>query len=148
MADYYLWIKALHVISVIFWMAGMYMLPRLFIYHDPSAVGSEMSETMKLAERRLMRIIINPAMIATWLFGILLVFTLYPGLEGFGQAGWLHGKLTLVVGLSALHGMLSAWRKKFERDERPKTEKFFRMINEIGPVATIFIVILVIVKPF
>lgn len=148
MADYYLWIKALHVISVIFWMAGMYMLPRLFVYHYPSAVGSEMSETMKSAERRLMRIIINPAMIAAWIFGILLVFALYPGLEGFGQAGWLHGKLTLVVGLSALHGMLSGWRKKFERDERPKTEKYFRMVNEIAPVATIFIVILVIVKPF
>jgi len=148
MADYYLWIKALHVISVIFWMAGMYMLPRLFVYHHPSAVGSEMSETMKQAERRLMRIIINPAMIAAWIFGISLVFILYPGLDGFGQAGWLYGKLTLVIGLSALHGMLSAWRKQFERDERPKTEKFFRMINEVAPVVTILVVILVIVKPF
>ncbi len=148
MAEYYLWIKALHIISVIFWMAGMYMLPRLFIYHYPAKPGSELSETMKSAERRLLRIIVNPAMIATWVFGILLVFTLYPGLDGLGQAGWLHGKLILVVGLSALHGMLAGWRKAFARDERPRTEKFFRMINEIGPVATIFIVILVVVKPF
>lgn len=148
MADYYLWIKALHVIAVIFWMAGMYMLPRLYIYHYPAAPGSDLSEKMKDAERRLLRIIINPAMAAAWIFGILLVFTLYPGLEGFGQAGWLHGKLLLVVGLSALHGMLSGWRKAFERDERPKTERFFRLVNEVAPVATIFIVILVIVKPF
>lgn len=148
MAEWYLWIKALHVIAVIFWMAGMYMLPRLFVYHYPAAAGSELSETMKAAERRLLRIIINPAMIAAWVLGLTLVFILYPWLEGFGQAGWLHGKLLLVVGLSALHGMLSGWRKAFERDERPKTERFFRQVNEVAPVATIFIVVLVIVKPF
>ncbi|MEQ8746389.1 protoporphyrinogen oxidase HemJ [Pyruvatibacter sp.] len=148
MADLYLWVKAFHLIAVIFWMAGMYMLPRLFVYHYPAPTGSELSETMKAAERRLLRIIINPAMMATWLLGIWLVFILYPGLDGFAQAGWLHAKLLVVVGLSALHGMLSGWRKAFERDERPKTERFFRLINEIAPVATIFIVILVIVKPF
>jgi len=147
-ADLYLWIKALHLIAVVFWMAGMYMLPRLFVYHYPAAVGSELSETMKAAERRLLRIIINPAMIAAWILGISLVFMLFPGLEGFGQAGWLHAKLLFVVGLSALHANLAAWRKAFERDERPKSERFFRLINEIAPVATIVIIILVIVKPF
>ena len=148
MADVYVWTKALHLIAVIFWMAGMYMLPRLFVYHFASLPGSELSETMKAAERRLMRIIVNPSMIAAWVLGIVLILTLYPGLDGFGQAGWLHAKLLLVIGLSALHGMLSGWRRAFERDERPKTERFFRLVNEIAPVATIFIVILVIVKPF
>lgn len=148
MAEWYPWLKAAHVISVIFWMAGMYMLPRLFVYHWSAAPGSQLSETMKAAERRLLRIIINPAMIAAWIFGLALVFTLYPGLEGFGQAGWLHAKLALVIGLSALHGALSRWRRAFERDARPKSERFFRLINEVAPVATIFIVILVIVKPF
>ena len=144
----YPWTKALHIISVIFWMAGMLMLPRLFVYHWPSAAGSELSEKMKAAEKRLLRIIVNPAMVASWIFGLCLFFTIFPGFEGLGQAGWMHAKLLLVILMSGFHGFLSGQRRKFENDERPKSERFYRMINEIPAVLVIFIVILVVVKPF
>lgn len=140
------WFKAFHVIFVIAWMAGMFYLPRLFVYHASSAPGSSESETFKVMERRLLRIIINPAMILAWVFGLLLIF----GPEGIGlnAGGWLHTKLLLVVVLSAFHGFLAKWRKDFAVDKNRHSPKFYRLINEIPTILMVFIVILVIVKPF
>jgi len=139
----YLWIKALHVIAVISWMAGMLYLPRLFVYHTAAEVGSQQSETFKVMERRLLRAIINPAMIATWVLGLWLAYD-----AGWFSAPWLHGKLLLVVGLSALHGMFAAWVRAFAEDRNTHSQKFYRIINEVPTVLMIGIVILVIVKPF
>ncbi len=140
----YLWLKALHVISVIAWMAGMLYLPRLFVYHCETQVGSDGSERFKVMERKLFRAIINPAMIATWLFGLGMLAT------GFVDLGapWLHVKLTLVVILSGVHGWFSRLRKDFEQDKNQHPQKFFRIINEVPTVLMIGIVIMVIVKPF
>lgn len=142
--DGYDWLRALHVISVIFWMAGMAYLPRLFVYHRESDVGSDKSETFKVMERRLLRGIINPAMISTFLFGILMLIAVPDWLS----QPWMHAKLFLVFLMSGLHGFFARWRKQFERDERPFTSRFFRIVNEGPPVLVVFIVILVIVKPF
>ncbi|MDE1174914.1 MAG: protoporphyrinogen oxidase HemJ [Parvibaculaceae bacterium] len=144
LADAYPWIKAFHVIAVIFWMAGMAYLPRLFVYHADAAVGSELSETFKIMERRLLRGIINPSMILALILGVLLIVA-NPALM---TQGWLHAKLTLVVLMLALHGMFSKYRKAFERDQNRKSAKFFRIINEAPPLLVVFIVILVIVRPF
>lgn len=139
----YPWIKACHLIFVIFWMAGMFMLPRFFAYHTGYAAGSAEDAAWIERERRLMRIIINPAMVLAWIFGLMLVVNI-----GLANNGWLWAKLVLVLGLSAYHGMLSGWRKKFAAGSNQKTGKFFRLMNEIPTLATIPIVILVIVKPF
>jgi len=144
LAGVYLWIKALHVISVIFWMAGMAYLPRLFVYHAEAAPGSEKSETFKVMERRLMRGIINPAMIATFLFGGLMIWA-NPDLL---SQHWFHVKLTLVIVMSGLHGFFSRWRRDFEADRNKRPARFYRIWNEAPPVLVVFIVILVIVKPF
>jgi putative membrane protein len=139
----YLWLKALHVIAVIAWMAGMLYLPRLFVYHCEAEVGSKQSETFKLMERRLMRAIINPARIATWVLGVWLM------IQGdFLKAGWLHAKILLVVILSALHGLLTRWTRDFAEDRNVHSQKFYRIVNEVPTVLMIGIVILVIVKPF
>ncbi|MDX2265028.1 MAG: protoporphyrinogen oxidase HemJ [Hyphomicrobiales bacterium] len=142
----YEWVKAFHVIAVIAWMAGMFYLPRLFVYHAEAPVRSEQSEVFKVMERRLMRTIINPAMIATWALGLWLVF----GPEGVGLSGnyWLQAKIALVVAMTGVHIMLSRWRKAFERDENTRPARFYRFINEVPPLLTVVIVILVIVKPF
>ncbi len=142
----YLWIKAFHVIAVTAWMAGMFYLPRLYVYHADAPVGSQLSETLKVMEQRLLRIIINPAMIATWALGLYLVF----GPDGLGLSGngWLHAKIALVVAMTVFHIMLSKWRKEFERDENRRSAKFYRIANEVPPVLMVIIVILVIVKPF
>lgn len=139
----YEWAKALHVIAVISWMAGMLYLPRLFVYHCSAPVGSQQSETFKVMERRLMKAIINPAMIATWILGLYLVYAGH-----WISAGWMHAKFALVIALSGVHGMLSRCRKNFERDLNTRSEKFYRIINEVPAVLMIGIVILVIVKPF
>lgn len=139
----YEWIKALHVIAVIAWMAGMLYLPRLFVYHADAANGSDKAETFKIMERRLLRAIINPAMIATLAFGIWLLL-LNPDLL---HAHWMHAKLGLVIAMTALHGLLARWRKAFAQDRNTHTAKFFRLINEVPTVLMIVIVILVIVKP-
>lgn len=144
LAEYYLWIKALHIISVIFWMAGMAYLPRLFVYHAEAEPGSGMSETFKVMERRLLRGIINPAMISTLLFG-LLMFAINPSL--FGDR-WMQVKLVLLVAMLGLHGMFSAWRKEFERDENRRPARFYRIVNEAPPALVIFIVLLAVAKPF
>ena len=144
LAAHYLWLKALHVISVIFWMAGMAYLPRLFVYHAEADIGSDKSETFKIMERRLLRGIVNPAMIAAFLFGGLMIWA-NPDLM---HQGWFHVKLTLVIVMTAVHGFLARWRKAFERDQNVHTSRFYRIINEAPPVLVVFIVILVIVKPF
>jgi len=141
---YYLWIKAFHVISVIFWMAGMYYLPRLYVYHSETETGSALSENYKRMEELLLRRIVNPAMGATWLFGLLMI-VVNPALL---SEGWFHVKLTLVIFMSAYHGVLSKWRRLYEGDERPHSSKFLRIANEVPPLLTIFIVIMVIVRPF
>jgi protoporphyrinogen IX oxidase len=139
----YEWLKAFHIIAVIAWMAGMLYLPRLFVYHCQADVGSMQSETFKVMERRLLKAIINPAMIATWVLGLWLAWS-----GGWFKAPWLHAKLLLVILLSGVHGMLSRYVKDFAADRRRKSQKFFRIINEVPTVLMILIVILVVVKPF
>lgn len=139
----YEWAKALHVIAVISWMAGMLYLPRLFVYHCDAPVGSPQSETFKIMERRLLKAIINPAMIATWVLG------LYLAIAGhWFSAGWFHGKLALVIALSGAHGFLAGCVRRFGNDENQRSQKFYRIFNEVPTVLMIGIVILVIVKPF
>jgi protoporphyrinogen IX oxidase len=140
--DWYVWIKALHIIAVIAWMAGMLYLPRLFVYHCAAAPGSELSETLKVMERRLLRGIMNPAMVAVWTFGGLLLFV-----QDFTQH-WLHAKLLLVVIMSALHHLYAAWRRDFAADRNRRPARFYRIANEIPTLLLIVIVILVIVRPF
>lgn len=143
--NYYLWIKALHVISIIAWMAGMLYLPRLFVYHCGAERGSVQSETFKVMERRLLKAIINPAMAGTWIFGITMI-ALNPELLK-GQ-GWLHAKLTLVLVMSGVHGVLAKYVRLFANDANTKPQKYFRILNEVPTVLMIGIVILVIVRPF
>lgn len=139
----YNWIKAFHVISVISWMAGMLYLPRLFVYHADTQKGSAQSETFKVMERRLLRAIINPAMTASWVFGLWLAW------KGFGfQGGWLHGKIAAVVAMSGVHGYLSGAVRRFAEDRNTKPARHWRIVNEVPTVLMIVIVILVIVKPF
>jgi putative membrane protein len=142
----YLWLKALHIIAVISWMAGMLYLPRLFVYHCDAEPGSKQSETFKVMERRLLKAIINPAMIATWLLGLWLIWLM--GKDAFLQAGWLQAKLALVVAMSGLHGFLVRWVKDFAADRNRHMGKFYRIVNEIPTVLMIFIVLLATVKPF
>lgn len=139
----YLWMKAAHVIAIIAWMAGMLYLPRLFVYHCEAEPGSKQSETFKLMERRLMNVIINPAMTLAWALGLWLAWS-----GGFFTSGWFHAKLLLVIALSALHGLLSRCVRDFAADRNRRTQKFYRIINEIPAVLMVGIVILVIVKPF
>jgi putative membrane protein len=139
----YPWLKAVHVIAVISWMAGMLYLPRLFIYHSEVAPGSEMSQTFKIMEGRLLRIIINPAMIATWVLGLWLAWK-----GGHFSAGWLHAKLALVLVLSGVHGFFSASVRRFAEDRNTVTTRQWRIWNEMPAVLMVGIVILVIVKPF
>ena len=141
----YEWVKALHVISVIAWMAGMMYLPRLFVYHAESAIGSEKSETFKVMERKLYRGIITPAMLATWAFGLWLAF-------GFGivdfSMGWMWLKAAMVLALSGVHGWYGSLLRVFQQDRNTRPHTFYRAINEIPFVIAIVIVIAVIVKPF
>ncbi|MEJ8474945.1 protoporphyrinogen oxidase HemJ [Roseibium algae] len=139
----YDWVKSLHVISIIAWMAGMLYLPRLFVYHVEAEVGSDKSETFKVMERRLLKAIINPAMISAWIFGLWAAYDI-----GAFSEGWFHAKLTLVVLMSAVHGYLTGCVKRFARDDNKKSAKFYRLLNEVPTVLMIFIVILVIGKPF
>ncbi|MCW5682001.1 MAG: protoporphyrinogen oxidase HemJ [Xanthobacteraceae bacterium] len=139
----YLWIKALHVIAVISWMAAMLYLPRLMVYHCAAQRGSIQSETFKLMEMRLLKLIALPAMILTWLTGLYLLYE-----SGAWRQGWMHGKLLLVIVLSGMHGMLSRWVKQFAADTNERPERFYRIANEVPTLLMIGIVILVIVRPF
>ncbi|MFT5487087.1 MAG: putative membrane protein [Paracoccaceae bacterium] len=145
MGDYYEWFKSLHVISVIAWMAGMLYLPRLFVYHADAEVGSDKSETFKIMERRLLRAITNPAMVASFIFGGLMLAT--PGAIDWSM-GWIWVKLAMIVAMSGVHGLLARWRRDFEADRNVRPAKFYRMWNEAPTIPLIVIVIMVIVKPF
>jgi protoporphyrinogen IX oxidase len=146
MNDAYHWLKALHIIAVISWMCGMLYLPRLFVYHTRVAVGSETSELFKVMERKLMRLIINPAMIATWILGLWLAFHI----NAFDpqNGSWLHAKLGLVILLQVAHALMSRYRKAFERDQNTRSERFFRFFNEVPAVLMVLIVLVVVMKPF
>jgi protoporphyrinogen IX oxidase len=141
----YPWIKAFHVIAVIAWLSGLLYLPRLYVYHCEVKPGSAESERFKVMERRLLRQIMLPAMIAVWLLGLLLVFT--PGVIDW-HAGWWHVKLTLVVLLSGFHGAASRWRRDFLEDRNTRSQRFYRIANEVPTVLMVVIVIMVIVRPF
>jgi len=145
LAGAYLWIKALHIISVIAWMAAMLYMPRLFVYHAAAEIGSAQSETFKVMERRLARAIMLPAMLATLLFGGLLLSI--PGIVDW-QQGWIHAKLGLVLAMLVLQHCFSAWRRAFAEDRNRHSARFYRMVNEVPTVIMIAIVILVAVKPF
>lgn len=142
-AEAYLWIKALHVISVIAWMAGMLYLPRLYVYHCGAPVGSDQSETFKVMERKLLRGIVNPSMILTWIFGLILVFAY----DIYTQP-WFHAKAVLIVAMSVLHGMYARWRRDFEQDRNQRSDKFYRFWNEAPAILMIAIVLLAVAKPF
>ncbi|RJF89654.1 protoporphyrinogen oxidase HemJ [Oleomonas cavernae] len=137
-------IKALHIIAVTTWMAGMFYLPRLFVYHVGKAPGSDASETFKVMERRLLKAIINPSMIVTWILGLCLAVAT----EAWGSGGWFHAKFLLVVIMSGIHGMLVGQVRRFGRDERPHGSRFYRILNEVPTVLFIVIVLLVVLKPF
>jgi len=138
-----LWIKALHVIAVISWMAGLLYLPRLFVYHCAAEVGSQQSETFKIMERRLLKAIMTPAMIVAWICGLLMLTQ-----AGAFAGGWIHVKLLLVLALSGAHGAMAGWVRAFAEDRNRRSHKFYRIANEIPTLLMVAIVILVIVQPF
>ncbi len=142
---FYLWIKAFHVIAVIAWMAGMLYLPRLFVYHCETRPGSVESERFKVMERRLLKAIVNPAMIAVWILGLTLSFL--PATNAWHQ-GWFHAKFALVILMSGVHGLFARWVRLFANDANPHSAPFYRIWNEVPTLLLIVIVILVVVKPF
>lgn len=142
--ELYTWIKALHVIAVIAWMAAQLYLPRLFVYHTMAPVGSPQSETFKVMEGKLLRMIMNPAMIVAWVCGVLMIAH-KPELLG---ERWLQVKLALVLLLSAIHGMMAGWRRAFAQDRNTQSQRFYRIMNEVPTLAMIVIVVMVIVRPF
>lgn len=139
----YLWVKAVHVMAIIAWMAGLLYLPRLFIYHSEARIGSEMSETFKVMERRLLRIIINPSMVIAWALGLWLGWK-----GGHFQSGWFQLKLVLALAMSWMHGYLSASVRRFAEDRNVRPARFWRIMNEVPALLMAGIVILVVVKPF
>jgi protoporphyrinogen IX oxidase len=141
--QFYLWVKAFHIIAVIMWMAGMLYLPRLFVYHTETQTGSAESERFKVMEKKLLRVIINPAMIATWLFGLTLV-----AITRADQQHWFQAKFLLVLAMSGIHGFYAASVKRFAADANTRPQRFWRMVNEVPAVLVIAIVILAVVKPF
>lgn len=139
----YPWLKAFHIVAVIAWMAGMLYLPRLYVYHCETQPGTPEYERFVVMERKLLRVIIDPAMGAVWILGLTLAYTLDVWMEG-----WFHLKLLLVIIMSGVHGMLSRYRRDFEQGKNTKTQRFYRIINEVPAVLMALIVILVVVKPF
>lgn len=139
----YLWLKSLHIIAVVAWMAALLYLPRLFVYHAALPSGSPQAETFKVMERRLLKAIMNPAMIATWLLGLGLAWEL-----GAFQQGWLYAKLALVLAMSGLHGYLAGAVRRFAADQNVRPARFYRIVNEVPTVGLILVVLLVVFKPF
>ena len=139
----YLWVKAGHIMFVIFWMAGLFMLPRYFAYHVEEGLEGAAHTLWMERERRLLRFILNPAMIIAWVLGLMLVLNI-----GFSAGGWLHAKLLFVVLLSVFHMVLARWRRELASGVSEKTGRFFRIANEVPSLAIILIVLLVIVRPF
>jgi putative membrane protein len=144
-AGLYPWVKALHLISVVAWMAGMLYLPRLYVYHTQVAAGSEASELFKVMERRLLRAIVNPAMIATFIFGGWLAWLDSPAIW---SAGWFHLKLVLVVALAGVHGLFARWRRDFAADRNTRPARFYRIANEVPTLLLVAIVLLAVTKPW
>jgi protoporphyrinogen IX oxidase len=140
----YPWVKALHVVGVVAWMAGLLYLPRLFVYHAAARLGSDAAETFKLMERRLLKGIMTPAMVATYGFGAVLLAT--PGVVDW-RLGWIYVKLAAVLALTVVHGLLARWRRDFEADRNTRPAGFYRVVNEIPTVLLVVIVIMVVVKP-
>ena len=140
-----LWLKAFHIVAVIAWMAGLLYLPRLFVYHAAAKPGSEQSETFKVMERRLLRYITTPAMIASWLLGLWLAFS---GAIDWSRDGWFHAKLILVLALSTFHGLCAVWTRDFALGRNMRPARFYRIANEIPTILMIFIVILAVARPF
>jgi putative membrane protein len=138
-----LWLKAFHIMAVVAWFAGLFYLPRLFVYHADAKAGSELSETLKVMEHRLLTAIMTPAMAAVWILGLTLAYW-----EGAFSDGWLHAKLALVFLLSGFQGALSRWTKDFAADRNTRSAKFYRIANEVPTVFLILIVLLVVLKPF
>jgi putative membrane protein len=145
MHHYYLWFKALHIIALISWMAGLLYLPRLFVYHTDVKVGSDSDKMLQTMERKLLRFIMNPAMILTYVFGIALVSI--PGVVDM-KDGWFHAKLLLVLILSGTHGFMAVCRKNFANGTNQHSHKFYRILNEAPTLLMIAIVLLVVLKPF
>lgn len=145
LVQYYEWVRALHIIAIIAWMAGMLYLPRLFVYHVDAPVGSVQSETFKVMEHRLLRIIINPAMIAAWVLGGLM---LYARWDYFMGQPWMHAKLTAVVLMTGLHHAYIKYVKAFAADKNTKTAKFYRILNEVPTILMIVIVVMAVAEPF
>ena len=143
LVNMYVWLQALHVIAVIAWMAGLFYLPRLYVYHAQAAPGSSESETFKTMERRLLRIIMNPAMIAAWILGLLMLWA-NPELM---RQGWMHMKLTAIVLLTVFHMLAAGWRRGFANDSNTRSQRFYRVANEVPTVLMIVIVIMAVVKP-
>jgi putative membrane protein len=140
---HYLITKSVHIIAVISWMAGMLYLPRLFVYHAENQDNPALTATFKIMERRLLRYIMTPAMIVSWIFGLAMMIS-----AGWIKAPWMHGKLLLVIALSAVHGWLAVCVKRFASDQNQKSGRYFRFVNEIPTVLMIVIVVLVVLKPF
>ena len=141
--DLYGWIKTLHVVAIISWMAAILYLPRLFVYHCAAAPGSETSETFKVMERRLLNAIAKPAMVVAWIAGLAMIF-----MAGWWSSGWMHAKLALVVALSGYTGALGRWVRDFAADRNTRGHRFYRIMNEVPTLLMVLIVALVILKPF
>ncbi len=139
-----LWVKAFHIIAIIAWMAGVLYLPRLFVYHAMSTKGSEQSETFKVMEKRLLRVIINPAMAAAWILGLVLAYNVID----WSRDHWFHAKLLLVILMSGFSGALGKWTREFAEDRNPRPARFYRVANEVPTVLMVLIVILAVVRPF
>jgi putative membrane protein len=145
--SYYPWLKAVHIMSVIAWMAGLFYLPRLYVYHaERAAAGSELSETFKVMELKLFRLIMNPAMISSWVFGLLMIWA--NGLSWLAASPWMHAKLVLIAAMTWFHHWLGVRRKEFDRDANTRGGRHYRLMNEVPTLLMVAIVILAIVKPF
>jgi putative membrane protein len=146
LAEYYLWTKSLHVMSVIAWMAGLFYLPRLFVYHAERVTGpGELADTLQLMQHKLLKVIVNPAGVAAWVFGLALVST--PGVVDW-SAFWSWGKAALVIGMTVYHHALVRWERAFARGENLRPGRFYRAMNEVPTLLMVGIVVFVIVKPF
>ena len=144
MSDYYEWFKAFHIIAVITWMAGIFYLPRLYVYHTRAKVGSEMDKTFQIMEYRLLKFIMNPSMIAAYLFGFIVAY-----IYGFKALGvWFHVKMAMVLVITVMHGLMARWRKDFVKGKNTHSEHFYRVANEVPTIAVMIAVIMVVVKPF
>lgn len=142
--DYYLWLKAIHIISIVTWMAGIFYLPRLLVYHSYEEAGSKTSETFKVMEYKLLKFIMTPSMIVAWIFGTLLVFAI----DIDWSQGWFHVKLLMVILMSAFHGWCIRQTRIFAHDKNQHNHKYFRIMNEVPTIIFLVIIIMVVVKPF